>query len=266
MLARNSKAVIISIFKLLLEKLVKGGRMSEKISTQKSAIEMAASIGSNTADQSKEWQQLGNIDLGSILKDIGQELGISWSEWCKILTNTGSWIIDSIDGRLFALQQKKVEQETSIELRESFGLPKVDLALPVFAQLAGIEARARAALKSEANAVTGQIERIKNEILNNFALFIASEINKLEEEEEMHSKALELSKTETDGVLVLENVASISETRLQSHLEKLKSKKNGLAETFRELMEKINQKINSKFEVTVFSANRQSLEITNLSN
>lgn len=235
------------------------GEDQQKMGT---AVNMAERIGSKLVLPGGEWNDLTRLDLSSLLESVGLELGLTWVEWKKLLVQSGSWLFDVLDNQVSSLLTKVTEQETAISLRETFGVPESDLALPVFAQLAAMEAKAREALKAEAMTAAITLERIQREISLAVALFFATELNKLEEEKEAFEQALQAMKEETSGRVVLAQVQQVGESRLVSSLREVDSRKKDLLEMFEKYLAKIGQKINGVGEVTVYQASRQGLAIT----
>jgi hypothetical protein len=242
-----------------LEQGRKGDRGEQ---SQRTAADMAKSIGSELVSPGREWQELRRVNLPAFLESIGLELGLTWSEWKKLLMQSGSWLFSVLDNQVSNLQAKVTEQATAISLRETFGVPESDLALPVFAQLAGMEARAREALKAEATAAAITLERIQREVSAAVALFFASELNKLEDEEQAFIQALQATKEETSQRVVLAQVQQMGELRLTSSLREVSARKNALLEMFERYLTQIGQKIKRVGEVTIYQASSQQLAIT----
>jgi len=225
-------------------------------------IEMAGSIGVEPSQLDSEWLSLQNIDLSSILENAGEEAGIENRQWQKLLSQAGSWILDGLDQKIFEIQSKVVEQTTAIELRKMFGIPLSLLAMPVFVELAGMELAAKIDLKKEA-MITSQIwEQINNRVLYMVQLFLAEQINLLEDEEKAHQGALSESKKEADGVSGLAETMGNVGDQFDLKLKEIKEKKESLISVFKKIGGSFVNTIERAFETTVFSAARQNTAVT----
>lgn len=233
-----------------------------KVFMNTKAIEMAGSIGIELSQINSEWTSLQSIDSSSILENAGKEAGIEDRQWQKLLSQAGSWVIDGLDKKIFEIQNKVIEQTTAIELRKMFGVPLSLLAMPVFVELAGMELAAKIDLKKEA-MMTSQIwEQINNRVLYMVQLFLAEQINLVEDEEKAHQSALSESKKEADGVSGLSETVGAVENQFASKLEKLKDKKESLISVFKKIGGDLVNTVERAFETTVFSASRQSTAVT----
>ena len=231
--------------------------MAEK--ENRSAIEMAASIGSKPSEIDQNWAALSGINISSILENLGEEIGISKIEWQKILSQAGLWMVNGLDNKIAGLQNKIVEQTTAVELRKMFGVPLSLLAMPVFVELEKMELNARADLKQEA-LLTSQIwEQISNRLLYMVQLFLAEQINLVEEENLAHKAALRESKKQAEGASGLMETMTGLEEQFKLKMEDLEKKKNLLANAFVKVKGNIINSVEKVFETTVFSANNQSL-------
>jgi hypothetical protein len=228
----------------------------------RNAIEMAGSIGAEPSQLDLKWLSLQNIDLSSILENAGEEAGIENRQWQKLLVQAGSWILDGLDQKIFEIQSKVVEQTTAIELRKMFGIPLSLLAVPVFVELEKMELFARIDLQKEA-MMTSQIwEQINHRVLYMVQLFLAEQINLVEDEEKAHQGALNESKKEADGVSALAGTMGDVENQFDSKLKELKVKKESLTSVFRRIGGNLVNTVERAFETTVFNASRQSTAVT----
>lgn len=226
------------------------------------AVEMAGRIGSDVIQASSEWQNLERLDLASFLQSIGEELGFAWTEWKVFLVQSGSWIISSLENKFLSLESMVVEQNTSVGLREDFGVPASNLALGVFARLANMEAQARKILQMEAQSATSLLENLKVEVMNHFALFVADKLNQLDEEGESVLATLNSAEEETKGQEVLNGVRELTGSRLNSNLDEIEKRRRDLIALFEKVGRKFTDTVRVNFETTIFSASRQSTAIT----
>lgn len=225
----------------------------------RSAVEMAASIGSEPSKVDQNWVALGNINIFSILENLGEEIGITKTEWQKILSQAGLWMVNGLDNKIVGLQNKVVEQTTAVELRKMFGVPLSLLAMPVFVELEKMELNARTDLKQEA-FLTSQIwEQIRNRLLYMVQLFLAEQINLVEEENLAHKAALVESKKQAEGVSGLAETMEDLEEQFRLKMKDLEKKKNLLVGAFIKVKGNIVNSVEQVFETTIFSANSQSL-------
>ncbi len=223
------------------------------------ALEMAGSIGVGASEMGANWASLNTLNFSSILENLGQEIGMSSFEWQKILSQAGLWMIDGLDARITNLQNKAVEQSTAIELRQMFGVPISLLAMPVFVELEGMELAAKIDLKQEALATSQLWEQINNRLLYAIQLFLAEQINLVEEDKLAHEAALTESKKEADDVPALaETIQRIGE-KFKLKLAELEKNKDSLLNAFSKVSKNTIASVERVFETTVFSARGQSL-------
>lgn len=236
--------------------------MAEK--ENRTAVEMAASIGSEPSEADQNWNALNGINISYILENLGEEIGIGEIEWQKILSQAGLWMVNGLDNKIAGLQTKVVEQATAVELRKMFGVPLSLLAMPVFVELEKIELNARADLKQEA-LLTSQIwEQITNRLLYMIQLFLAEQINLVEEENLAHKAALGESKKQADGTLGLAETMQSLEEQFKLKMDDLEKKKKLLVGAFVKVKGSIVNSVEQVFETTVFSANNQSLSVSSV--
>lgn len=231
-------------------------------SPNRKAVEMAVSIGTKPQEIGDQWAYLGaqKINVASQLQDMGSEIQIENGEWQKLLSQAGSWLIDLFDQKIENIQAKVVEQETAIELRELFGMPLSLLAMPVFVELEKMEFLARIDLKKEAIDISQIWEQINNRVLYMVQLFLAGQIEEVENEEKAHLKALESSQKEAKGLDALSATVSQVENKFSTKLEELKNKKELLFENFKKVGGDIQSLVEGSFEKTIFSASKQSMQ------
>lgn len=232
--------------------------MAEK--EKKSALEMAASIGSNPSEIGQNWLALDGINIASVLKDVGKEIGIS----DNVLAQFGLWMADSLDKKIAVLQEKTVEQATAIELRKMFGVPMSLLAMPVFVELERMELDARADLKQESSMTMQIWEEIKNRLLYMIQLFLAEQIELTEKENLAHQAALAKSKKEAEDSPGLSETISELENKFKLKIEELEKYKLSLLDGFLRVKNNVVNSIETVFETTVFSASNQNLGATTL--
>ena len=226
------------------------------------ALEMAGSIGVEPSQVGLEWTSLQSINSSSILENAGEEAGIENSQWQKLLAQSGSWMIDGLDQKIFEIQNKVVEQTTAIELRKMFGIPLSLLALPVFVELEKMELFAKIDLKKEAMMTSQMWEQINNRVLYMVQLFLAEQINLVEDEEKAHQGALSESKKEADGISSLGKTMGNVENQFSLKLKELKEKKESLMNVFKKIGGDLVNTVERAFETTVFNASRQSTAVT----
>ncbi len=230
---------------------------------KRTAVEMAASVGSSVVLPDQFWQDFSRLDLSTVLRDLGKELGFSWLEWAAIINGAGMWLVESLDKAAANLQAQVVEQQTAIELRQTFGVPHSDLALPVFMELAVMEADARQALQQGAASVEAMWARLREQVFYTIQLFLANRINQVEEEERANKQALMVAKEHAKGheqVLAPERTAV--DARFKQTLRDLSTKKDELMQAFRQLTGGAVRGVERALEATVFQASRQSLAVT----
>lgn len=226
------------------------------------AVEMAASIGSQPKEIESPWTDLGSqkVNIDSALQDMGSEMQIENAKWQKLLSQSGSWLIDLLDRKIENIQAKVVEQETAVELRQLFGVPLSLLAMPVFVELEKMEFLARMDLKKEATDISQIWEQINNRVFYMVQLFLAGQIEEVEKEEKAHLEALESSQNEGKGLEALSGTLQQVENKFSVKLKELKKKKELLFENFKKVGGNIQSLVEHSFETTVFSASRQSIQ------
>lgn len=232
--------------------------MAEKKS--QNALEMAGRIGVKASEMGANWASLSNINLSSILENIGQEIGMTDFEWQKILAQAGLWMIDGLDAKIENLQKMSVEQSTAIELRKMFGVPLSLLATPVFVELERMELDAKIISKQEAVETSQLWEQINNRVLYVIQLFLAEQFSLVEEEKLAHEDALAKSKKEADGVPALAETIQGLEEKFKSKLDELNKKRDLLLMAFSKVSKNVIDSVERVFETTVFSAREQSLK------
>lgn len=216
---------------------------------KRSAVDMANSVGSSITLPDKSWLDLSIFNL---------------AEWQNFLVQSGPWLLNSLELQIADLQKLAVEQATAIDLRQTFGLPQLELALPVFAQLANMEAEARKSLREGALQAEVIINQIRNEIERNLAIFFAAQINQLEDQEQAHLEALAAVEKETSNQENLAEVAKQSKVPLEKKIQELRREKNELVDLLNSFLTGVGNKIRGAFETTVFQASQQSLAITGI--
>jgi len=216
---------------------------------KRSAVDMASSVGSSITLPDKSWLDLSIFNL---------------AEWQNFLAQSGPWLLNSLELQIADLKKLAVEQATAIDLRQTFGLPQLELALPVFAQLASMEAEARKLLREGALQAEVIINQINNEIERNLAIFFAAQINQLEDQEQAHLEALVAVEKEIDNQENLVEVAKQSKVPLEKKIQELRREKNELVDLLNSFLTRIDSKIRGAFETTVFQASQQSLAITSI--
>lgn len=232
----------------------------------RTALEMAGSIGVDSVGINRNWAALGNIDLRSALDNLGSELreefGIEAFEWQKIIAQAGSWLIDGLDQKIISVQEKVVEENTATELRKMFGLPLSLLATPVFIELEKMELLAKMEVKQEASELTEVWEQINYRVLYYVQLFLAEQLNKIEEERLAHEAALDESKAEAEGVGLLSSTIQGVEIKFRTKIAELEKNKNTLLKTFEKLRTNTVSTVQRAFETTVFSASKMQVVAT----
>ncbi len=230
-----------------------------KVEMNRSALEMAASIGVDPTQMNEQWRSLNGINLSSALKDLGKEINISDLQWNTILAQAGLGLMNSLDSRIVSLQNKAVEQATAIELRQMFGKPLSLLAMPVFVELEKIEVASKVSLKEESISMSQIWEQINNRLLYMIQLFLAERINSLEEEKKSHEEALKNSKAEAEGMPALAETSKEVGEQFDKKFKTLDKEKESLLNIFNKVTKNIAGSIENVFETTVFSASLQSV-------
>ena len=228
----------------------------------RSAPEMAASIGVGPAQMDEQWRSLDGINLSSRLKDLGQEINISDLQWNKILAQAGLGLMGSLDSKIISLQNKAVEQATAIELRKMFGKPLSLLAMPVFVELEKIEVSSKVSLKEESISMSQLWEQINNRLLYMIQLFLAERINSLEEEKKSHEIAFKNSKAEAEGMPALTETSKEVSEQFDKKFKTLDKEKESLLDVFNKITRNVVGSIENVFETTVFSASSQNVSPT----
>lgn len=233
-----------------------------KVEMNRSAPEMAASIGVGPAQMDEQWRSLDGINLSSRLKDLGQEINISDLQWNKILAQAGLGLMGILDSKIISLQNKVIEQSTAIELRKMFGKPLSLLAMPVFVELEKIEVSSKVSLKEESISTSQLWEQINNRLLYMIQLFLAERINSLEEEKKSHEVALKNSKAEAEGMPALAETSKEVGEQFDKKFKTLDKEKESLLDAFNKITRNIVGSIENVFETTVFSASLQNVSPT----
>ncbi len=248
----------INNLKLFEKGVAERNEMPEK--RTRTAIEMAASIGSNPAQLDQNWQTIGALNLSLVIKELGQELGLSNPELWQMLVQTSAWLMGTLDQKIISIEKKAIEQSTAIELRKNFGAPLSLLAMPVFIELEKIELLSRLDLKNESSVISQLWEQLSNKILYSIQLFLAEQINLLENESLAHQQALSDSKSEAEKANgALGETMQIVEKKFISKITEIERKKQGLLKTFLEIKNRIIDPVRKTFEVTVFQSAQQKL-------
>jgi len=226
------------------------------------AVDMAISIGTKPREINNDWAFLGqqNLDITKQLENIDPESQIEDKEWQKLLTQSGSWLIELLNQKVENIQTKMVEQETAIELRKLFGMPLSLLAMPVFVELEKMELLAKIDLKTEAINISQVWEQINNRVFYMIQLFLAEQIEQVEIEEKAHQEALQSAQNEAKGLDALSETVHQVENKFIVKLEELKQRKNSLLNKFNEIGGNLQNLIANSFEKTIFSASRQNIQ------
>lgn len=228
----------------------------------RTALEMASSIGANPSEMGRDWQALGSLNLSNGLESLGRNIGIAESEWQKIISGASLWLMNGLDARIASMQKKVVEQETAMELRRTFGIPLSLLAMPVFVELEKMELAAKIDLKNEAALASELWEQINNRLLYMIQLFLAEQIEALEKESLAHQGALNESKKEAEGVESLSSTMSSLEEKFKAKMSELSDRKNLLLKAFMKVSDDLSGSVSRAFETTVFSAMSQNTAAT----
>jgi hypothetical protein len=229
----------------------------------RTALQMAGSIGVDASEMGANWASLGMLNFSSILEGLGQEIGMSDFEWQKILAQAGLWMIDGLDAKIDNLQKMEVEQSTSIKLRRMFGVPLSLLAMPVFVELENMELAAKINLKKESIEASQLWEQINNRLLYVIQLFLAEQINLVEEDRLAHEAALAESKKEAEGVSLLATIQGVEE-KFKSKLDELNRNKDLLLMAFSKVSRDVVNSVERAFETTIFSASSQCLKAVSI--
>lgn len=253
------------LIKILISLVILPGfrkALMKENTVQGTAVEMAASIGSDPKQIGENWKLLGmkNLDITEQLAEIGSEIPVEDSDWQKLLSQAGTWMIDLFDQKIESLQAKVVEQETAIELRKLFGTPLSLLAMPVFMKLEKMELLARMDLKIEAINIEKIWEQISSRVLYMIQLFLAEQISAVEKEEEAHLLALKSAQNEAKGLEALSGTMHQVNSKFDVKLDELRNKKASLLKNFQKISGNIRSSVESSFEQTIFSASRQSTQ------
>ena len=233
--------------------------MEKESNRQRTAVEMAQSIGNKPSENPWEATNKNDFDLEYELNNMGQEVGIEERDWQKLLSQAGVWMVELLDQKIENIQAKVVEQETAIELRKLFGVPLSLLAMPVFVELEKMELLARMDLKQEALDISQIWEQINNRILYMIQLFLASQIEEVAKEEKAHQEALKASQKEAEGLSLLSETVRGVEEKFEFKLEEIKKKKETLFDNFKKVSGNIQNLIEGSFE-NIFEAGKQSLQ------
>jgi hypothetical protein len=225
----------------------------------RNAVAMAISIGSKPSEPEKDWLSLSKIDFSNVLEALGAKIGFDQSEWQAITSQAGVWMLNNLDEQVADLQNKAVEQSTAIELRRIFGVPLSLLAMPVFVELEKMEINAKMALKEQAIETAQIWEQINERLLYIIQLFLAEQIQLVEEESLAHQAALDASKQEAAGMPVLAKTMQDVERQFQEKMEQLKERKIFLTNTFSKVDENLKSSSERVFATTIFSAKNQNL-------
>ncbi len=239
---------------------LKKGNMEKN--QNRTALEMAASIGSHPKEVGDNWKTFGmrNLNIAEQLEGMGLEMPIENQAWQKFLSQIGFGMIGMLDQKIENIQAKVVEQETAIELRQLFGQPLSLLAMPVFVELEKMELFARIDLKTEATSIEKMWEQIQTRVLYMIQLFLAEQIKKVEEEEKAHLVALKASQKEAEGTEALTGTINKVENKFSVKLEELETKKTQLLAKFKQVGGNMQNSIEGFFENTIFSASKQSTQ------
>lgn len=230
----------------------------------KAPSEMAISIGDKPEILGREWtapsffMQLG-IDL------MGREFGLESKVWQEMLARFAFYITNNLETLMDSLETSMVEQLTAKKLREKFGEPLSDLALPVYALLAKMEVEAQTQAKMNAIQVEFFWNNMKSNVIHMMGLFLAAEINKVEQNEQAHKAALANAEQETVDP-ALKTVKTRIQDRFKNSLENLKSQKSALSGVLEAMANKIVAPIQRSFSVTVFETARQQVSPTPVGN
>lgn len=258
----SKRTTAINILRLTIES--RKVKMPEK--QERNALEMASSIGVDPIGLNSNWSALSRIDLNSALNHLGSELreefGIEAFEWQKIVAQAGSWLIDGLDQKIVSIQEKVVEENTATELRKMFGQPLSLLAMPVFVELEKMELLSKIKLKQEAEELTEFWEQINYRVLYFVQLFLAEQLNKVEEERLAHESALHDSKAEAEGMGLLSGTIQEIEIKFRTKIAELEKNKNSLLDSFENLRKNAVLKVQRAFETTIFSASKMKIAST----
>jgi hypothetical protein len=124
-----------------------------------------------------------------LLENISQNLELSSQSLIEILSLSGETLIELIQTEIDQLAQKAKEQVASLFLRKKFGEPGDPMVSVVFAQLAQREVLTKKDSRESANEVAKLTERFEKQILSQFKILIANQINKIEKERKKYVEA-----------------------------------------------------------------------------
>lgn len=235
--------------------------------SQDTAVAMSERLGNQATTLSAEWQQLGHLDFGTWLMQIGENLGMSWSEWQLLLVKSGISMEKTILLQLQKLQALQVEQQTAIKLRQDFGVPQAPLPmiLEVFTQLAGFEADAREDLQLQATQVEQWWGQLRRQVQEALALTLAMRLEELEQEEQAYIASLEHAQAEAEGRNTLQATVQFVQEEVRSNLASISRQKSEILSSLSNLGFGVLERVQRVFEMTVFSASHQSLGLSPVS-
>lgn len=164
-----------------------------------------------------------------LLESLHKQLQSSTQGLIKILAYSGESLINLIQNEIDHLTKEAEEQLASLFLREKFGKPGDPLVSAVFAQLAQREVLAKKASKNTAIEIAKLTEKFEQSILAHLKVFIANQINKIEEENK------EYVVVEKDGEEISKQTPEITE-QMQGYRSKFAKKFKKLEEQKKSLI------------------------------
>lgn len=237
--------------------------MSAENQKQQTAIEMAVSIGDEAVELDAFWANVNDFNFPDLLRDLGSNLGLTGGEWNSFLANAGFGLLGFFETQLNTAKLAWQEQATAERNRAKFGMPEIELALPIYAKLAAMEARAREALQHHAEQAEVIWDEINQQLVYAVELFLASRINVLEDDALAHEAALKQSKEYTAEEEGLENVDMQVETKMDAKQLTITEEVEKLVQAFKLFRNKVAEK-GMKLQGTIFEASGQSLAISSI--
>ncbi len=219
-----------------------------------------------------EWEKLtsqADILLLKTDNDIDQSLLISQflekeidttlNSLLQNLIYSGQTLSNLIEQKLLQLNQQVKEQVAALFLREKFGPPGDPLVATVFAELAQREVLARQDSKTNAQQGTVLIEKFEKEILFQFQLLIANQINLIEKEARQYRQTKKDAETISRETPAIKKEMIPYQEKFNKKFTQFATRKRTLKNLYQIITKKIGNKHQRGHEQIVFELANQKV-------
>ena len=143
-------------------------------------------------------------------------------------------------------------------MEKAFGEPESALAIPVSLKLAQDEVRARQKVRGETGLVASTLQRAIMEMRYSVQLFIAEQVNQVDEKLMAHQVALESSNHIVQETVEVAPRMSAAQSKFDRGMASLRARKNKLLHLFQEVSGVFGEKVDEMVDQVLIPASQQS--------